>query len=277
MFRIWGPAHFRSAPTTKFLGGIGNGGGNLVAPGPVLRDTARLSQRYPPIGNARYGGFWCLNMANWARYPLPLFSAFPPWRACEVEVRYPPLKRGISAILARYPMKTREMGAIPPSAILSRKGIARYGGVSRTGPLRAANRVAAINPPIDDTDPIRKFSIDPGATRTGKNKQNSLQKGSRYGISVSTPHRRYGHRLQTPFLRAPFPRLLQYDWTVGVLDNGNEWRKFRAVPRLYPLRSLVCTLFNKGGSRGAFFFRLPGASGDHFHCTVEPSPGHIRC
>ena len=27
----------------------------------------------------------------------------------------------------------------------------------------------------------------PGATRTGKNKQNSLQKGSRYGISVSTP------------------------------------------------------------------------------------------
>ena len=55
-----------------------------------------------------------------------------------MEVRYPPLKRGISAILARYPMKTRQMGAIPPSAILSRKGIARNeGGVSRTGPLRA--------------------------------------------------------------------------------------------------------------------------------------------
>ena len=53
-----------------------------------------------------------------------------------MEVRYPPLKRGISAILARYPMETRQMGAIPPSAILSRKGIARYGGVSRTGPLR---------------------------------------------------------------------------------------------------------------------------------------------
>ena len=53
-----------------------------------------------------------------------------------MEVRYPPppLKRGISAILARYPLKTR--GAILPFAILSRKGIARYGGaVSRTGPL----------------------------------------------------------------------------------------------------------------------------------------------
>ena len=45
----------------------------------------------------------------------------------------------------------------------------------------------------------------------------------------------------------------------------------------YPLRSLVCTLFDKGGSRRAFKFRLPGAGGDHFHCTVEPSPGHIRC
>ena len=32
------------------------------------------------------------------------------------------------------------MGAIPPSAILSRKGIARYGGVSRTGPLSPGPR-----------------------------------------------------------------------------------------------------------------------------------------
>ena len=47
----------------------------------------------------------------------------------------PPPQKGISAIPARYPLKTRQMGAIPPSAILSRKGIARYGGVSRTGPL----------------------------------------------------------------------------------------------------------------------------------------------
>ena len=36
------------------------------------------------------------------------------WAGQEVEVRYPPLQRGISAILARYPMKTRQMGAIPP-------------------------------------------------------------------------------------------------------------------------------------------------------------------
>ena len=51
-----------------------------------------------------------------------------------MEVRYPPQKKGISAILARYHMKTRQMGAIFPSAILSRKGIVRYGGVSLIGP-----------------------------------------------------------------------------------------------------------------------------------------------
>ena len=49
----------------------------------------------------------------------------------------PPHKRGISAILARCSLKTSKTRAIPPSAILSRKGIARYGGVSRTGPLRS--------------------------------------------------------------------------------------------------------------------------------------------
>ena len=58
-------------------------------------------------------------------------GAIPPPRA--------PLKRGISAILARYPIKTRQIGAIPPSAIRPRKGIARYGGVSRIGSLRGGS------------------------------------------------------------------------------------------------------------------------------------------
>ena len=72
--------------------------------------------------------------------PPPFLSVSPLESIREVEVRYPPLKRGISAILARYPMKTREERAIPPSAILSRKGIARYGGVSRIGPLSSQSR-----------------------------------------------------------------------------------------------------------------------------------------
>ena len=68
----------------------------------------------------------------------------------------------------------------------------------------------------------------------------------------------------------------QYDWTTGVPNDGNEWRKFRVVPRSHPLQPLFCTLFNWVGNRRALR-RLPGEGGDHFHCTVEPSAGHVRC
>ena len=37
-----------------------------------------------------------------------------------------------------------------------------------------------------------------------------IKEKSQYGNSVSTPHRRYGHRLRTPSLRTPFPRLLWF-------------------------------------------------------------------
>ena len=67
--------------------------------------------------------------------PPPPFLRVSPSESMPSGGAIPPLKRGISAILSRYRLKTRQMGAIPPSAILSRKGIARYGGVSRTGPL----------------------------------------------------------------------------------------------------------------------------------------------
>ena len=30
-----------------------------------------------------------------------------------------------------------------------------------------------------------------------------------------------------------------HDWTTGVLENGNDWRKFRVVPRSHPLHPLV--------------------------------------
>ena len=78
--------------------------------------------------------------------PPPFLSISPVESIRKAEARDPPQKRGISAILARYPMKTRQMGAIPPSAILSRKGIARYGGVSRTGPLSPSKKDAEAAP-----------------------------------------------------------------------------------------------------------------------------------
>ena len=82
-------------------------------------------------------GFLASQHGQSGAIPLPPFLSVSPLESMQSGGAIPPLKRGISAIPARYPMKTRQMGAIPPSAILSRKGIARYGGVSRTGPLRA--------------------------------------------------------------------------------------------------------------------------------------------
>ena len=73
----------------------------------------------------------------------------------------PPHKGGISAIPARYPMKTRKTRAIPPSAILSRKGIARYGGVSRIGPLSSSIFVPGISPKFPHKAPIRGECLTP--------------------------------------------------------------------------------------------------------------------
>ena len=49
----------------------------------------------------------------------------------------------------------------------------------------------------------------------------------------------------------------------------------RVVPRAHPSRTLLYAYFNRSGSREAFSFL--GGTWDRFRCTVEPSPGHIRC
>ena len=67
--------------------------------------------------------------------PSPFSEHFPLEKHAKWRSDTHPHKRGIAAILARYPMKRKRTRAIPPSAIISWNGIARYGGVSRTGPL----------------------------------------------------------------------------------------------------------------------------------------------
>ena len=101
--------------------------------GPVLRDTARLSQRYPPI--ARYGVF---DVSTWpigCDTPSPLFWAFPHWRACEVEVRYPPSK-GVSQRYLRDTLRKQgKRVRYPTLRYYLEKVLRDTGGVSRTGPL----------------------------------------------------------------------------------------------------------------------------------------------
>ena len=90
-------------------------------------------------------GFWCLNMANWVRYPPPPFSeCFPPWRACEVEVRYPPTKGYLSDTCAIYPLKTRQNVRYRPLRYYLERVLRDMGGylaLGRSGHVQPESRV----------------------------------------------------------------------------------------------------------------------------------------
>ena len=64
--------------------------------------------------------------------PPPFSERFPIGERAKWRCDTPPLKRGISAIPARYPMnfKTRQMGAIPPSEYYLEKVLRDRGGIS---------------------------------------------------------------------------------------------------------------------------------------------------
>ena len=130
-------------------------------------------------------GFLVSQHGQLGAIPPPPFLSVSPLESMRSGGAIPPLKKGISAILARYPMKTRQMGAIPPSAILSRKGITRYGGVSRTGPLSpGVGKQGRGN--HGSQNPARKPGLDWPASADFVSKEKPIQK------FVSTPHRRYG-------------------------------------------------------------------------------------
>ena len=97
----------------------------------------RLSQRYPPILRAM--GF--LGVSTWpigCDTPSPFFWAFPPWRAWEVEVRYPlSPSKGVSQRYLRDTIwKQGKWVRYPPLRYYLERVLRDMGGVSRTGPLR---------------------------------------------------------------------------------------------------------------------------------------------
>ena len=62
--------------------------------GPILRDIARLSHRYPPY--CALWGFWCLNMANGCDTPSPFLRASSSESMRSGGAIPPPPTRGVS-------------------------------------------------------------------------------------------------------------------------------------------------------------------------------------
>ena len=65
--------------------------------------------------------------------------------------------------------------------------------------------------------------------------------------------------------------------SIGPL--GGQWKCMEEVPRrtsLVPL-AFLCFVLCLMGVETEGLLAHQGRAGDHFHCTVEPSPGHIRC
>ena len=86
-------------------------------------------------------GFLVSQHGQLGAIPPPPFLSVSPLESMRSGGAIPPLKRGISAIPWPMPYENKANGCDTPSVILSRKCIARYGGVSRTGPLSAYSAV----------------------------------------------------------------------------------------------------------------------------------------
>ena len=125
-------------PTFELLLGyfIFSGISGLVLSGPVLRDTARLSLRYPPI--ARYGVFGVSTWPIGCDTPPPPFLSDSPlgehakWR-CDT-----PPQKGYLSDTGAIPYENKANACDTSLCDTISKGYcAIWGGVSRIGPLRS--------------------------------------------------------------------------------------------------------------------------------------------
>ena len=144
--------------------------------GPVLRDTARLSQRYPPI--ARYGVFGVSTWPIGCDTPSPRFLSVLPLESMRSGGAISPPQKGYLSDTCAIPSENKANGCDtpPPSAILSRKGIARYGGVSRTGPLRERPRKhQGFSDPANPQNPCKISRKTPEKTKEIQNSKNTKE------------------------------------------------------------------------------------------------------
>ena len=98
---------------------------NLVAPYRAIpRDYLSDTPLLPAMG------FLVSQHGQLGATPPPSFLSVSPLESMRSGGAIPPLKRGISAILARYPTKTRQTGAIHLCDTISKGYCAIWGGIS---------------------------------------------------------------------------------------------------------------------------------------------------
>ena len=150
------------------------------------------------------------------QYPPPLGYLISHRRICAI-----PHFATYRAIIVRYPIKTSTKEFCTTATSIARYGKYRC-WASKTG---VANTGCGKRPPIDDRNPIRKFSINClDASKTNHQTRPQLTRHSReLKRKADTEfqyrrHRQYRHRLRTTFLQTPFPRLLYH-------PNTNDGRR----------------------------------------------------
>ena len=109
---------------------------------PVLRDTARLSQRYPP--SLRAMGVLVSQHGQLGAIPPPPFLNVSPLESMRSGGAITPPTKGASQRYLRDTLRKKAKRVRYPLCDAISKGIALYGGVSRTGPLRSQTIVSQI-------------------------------------------------------------------------------------------------------------------------------------
>ena len=99
----------------------------------MLRDTARLSQRYPPI--ARYGVLVSQH-GQLGAIPPPPFLSLSPFESMRSGGAIPPPQKGYLSDTCAIPYDNKANGCDTPLCDTISQGYCAIWGVFRTGPLR---------------------------------------------------------------------------------------------------------------------------------------------
>ena len=136
-------------------------------------------------------GFLVSQHGELGAIPPPPFLSVSPLESMRSGGAIPPLKRGISAILARYPMKTRQMGAIPPSCdTISKRYCAIWGGISHWAAKQrdeSENDCPWLFPGGSIIDSSCIWEIQRGLSKRGLGPKGNWAKKAPFGATSALP------------------------------------------------------------------------------------------